>query len=106
MSRYKYYSDTMIDTIAQLWTLACKSFGADEDKLHTRQLDCVFAKQALWKILHDHGWSDRQIAKEMGFDLSTICHGRLSAESSLKYIKGYKERYQELERRCEDYLNK
>lgn len=40
------------------------------------------------------GWSDRQIAKEMGFNRSTICHGRLSAESSLKYIKGYKERYQ------------
>ena len=96
----------MIDTIAQLWTLACKSFGAEEDKLHTRQLDCVFAKQALWKILHDHGWSDRQIAKEMGFVRSTICHGRQSAESSLKYIKGYKERYQELERRFEDYLNK
>ena len=94
----------MIDTISQLWTLACKSFGAEEDKLHTRQLDCVFAKQALWKILHDHGWSDRQIAKEMGFDGSTICHGRQSAESSLKYIKGYKERYLELERKCEDYL--
>ena len=94
----------MIDTIAQLWTLACKSFGAEEDKLHTRQLDCVFAKQALCKILHDHGWSDRQIAKEMGFDRSTICHGRLSADSSLKYIKGYKERYLELERKCEDYL--
>lgn len=93
---------TMIDTIAQLWTLACKSFGADEDRLHTRQLDCVFAKQALWKILHDHGWSDRQIAKEMGFDRSTIYHGRQSAESSLKYVKGYKERYQELERRCEE----
>ena len=92
----------MIDTIAQLWTLACKSFEADEDKLHTRQLYCVFAKQALWKILHDHGWSDRQIAKEMGFDRSTICHGRQSAESSLKYIKGYKERYQELERKCEE----
>ena len=92
----------MIDTIAQLWTLACKVFGADEDGLHTRQLDGVFAKQALWKILHDHGWSDRQIAKEMGFDRSTICHGRLSAESSLKYIKGYKERYQELERKCEE----
>ena len=90
----------MIYTIAQLWTLACKSFGADEDRLHTRQLDCVFAKQALWKILHDHGWSDRQIAKEMGFDRSTVCHGRLSAESSLKYIKGYKERYLELEQRC------
>ena len=92
----------MIDTIAQLWTLACKSFGAEEGKLHTRQLDCVFAKQALWKILHDHGWSDRQIAKEMGFDRSTICHGRQSAESSLKYIKGYKERYLELERKCEE----
>ena len=94
----------MIDTISQLWTLACKSFGAEEDKLHTRQLDCVFAKQALWKILHDHGWSDRQIAKEMGFDRSTICHGRQSAESSLKYIKVYKKRYLELERKCEDYL--
>ena len=92
----------MIDTIAQLWTLAWESFEADEDRLHTRQLDCVFAKQALWKILHDHGWSDRQIAKEMGFDRPTICHGRLSAESSLKYIKGYKERYQELERKCEE----
>ena len=92
----------MIDTIAQLWTLACKSFEADEDRLHTRQLDCVFAKQALWKILHDHGWSDRQIAKEMGLERSTICHGRQSAESSLKYIKGYKERYQELERKCEE----
>ena len=44
------------------------------------------------------------IAKEMGFDRSTICHGRLSAESSLKYIKGYKERYQELERRCEELV--
>ena len=92
----------MIDTIAQLWTLACKSFGAETDGLHTRQLDCVFAKQALWRILHDHGWSDRQIAKEMGFDRSTVCHGRLSAESSLKYIKGYKERYLELERECEE----
>lgn len=48
-------SIAMIDTIAHLWTLACKSFGADYDGLHTRQLDCVFAKQALWKILHDHG---------------------------------------------------
>lgn len=92
----------MTDEVKHIWETTCEVFEADLGLIHSRKLEQVFAKQAVWMMLKERGWYDRQIAKEMGFDRSTICHGRLSAESSLKYVKGYKERYQELERRCEE----
>lgn len=77
----------LLNTVCQLYGLSCRILRSRSRKNHISE-----ARQLVWYVLRDYGWSFQQIGKAFGRDHTSVMHGvkriqgRLSYEPSLKTI--------------------